>query len=83
MSTNNVTCQKRDDLKPCPFCGSKDVVLIWRQSPYNDGGFHFVKCQDCMAQGGISGTSAYITKSKTLDKAVALWNMRTEREVTE
>lgn len=49
-----------DDLKPCPFCGSKDVVVV-------NGLGYFVGCisSSCWARG---------PEAKTLNKAVELWN---------
>lgn len=42
-----------DALKPCPFCGSDELVLT--------GGF-FVRCLDCDAQSGVQYSEAHAVK---------------------
>lgn len=37
-----------EDLKPCPFCGGKDL-----EEHYAD---NWVKCKECGAESGIRGT---------------------------
>ena len=49
-------------LKPCPFCGSDDVVV---EETYTSG---YVRCRDCGAEGGFRYSH---------DEAVAAWNRRT------
>lgn len=50
------------ELKPCPFCGSKDVVLV--EIPEDT---HCVECWDC---------SAKVESYNGMDDAIAGWNSR-------
>lgn len=50
-------------LKPCPFCGSDDVVL---DETYTSG---YVRCRVCGAEGGLRDSH---------DEAAAAWNSRTD-----
>ena len=52
------------ELKPCPFCGSRDVTLQFR-------GIVYVTCLMCMAEG------PYTTVGET-PTAVELWNTRVD-----
>ncbi len=53
------------ELKPCPFCGSSDIIFE-----------HFLyeevwgKCKNCGAQSGAA-------EGKTKDEAIKVWNRRT------
>lgn len=55
------------ELMPCPFCGSKPM-LMEPNEPLFFGGY-VVACQQpsCQAQGRLSGQK---------DKAIAAWNRR-------
>lgn len=53
-------------LKPCPFCGSDDVVL---DETYTSG---YVRCRVCGAEGGLRYSH---------DEAAAAWNSRTDAKV--
>ena len=54
-----------DELKPCPFCGSKDVAMA--QNPvYN---IMFVHCDGC-------GLIASFRQSENAEDTVAAWNRR-------
>lgn len=54
-----------DELKPCPFCGSKELLA----------GFHspFIECGNCHAFGPGNA-------DLTHDEAVELWNTRTPEQ---
>lgn len=56
------------NLKPCPFCGSTDIVIVQKHgySPAD-----YVMCRGCCA---TTRSSIYT------DKAVAHWNRRTHIE---
>jgi len=54
---------KLDELKPCPFCGSEDVV-IYKSDVVDE--YHEL-CNSCEV------TTKY---SNSLDGAIALWNTR-------
>lgn len=53
------------ELKPCPFCGSYDVVVDELDETYTSG---YVRCRDCGAEGSIRDSCA---------EAAAAWNRRT------
>lgn len=53
------------ELKPCPFCGSKNILTA-TQKPVGMGEYFMIKCFDC---------SAEITRS-TKRKATEAWNRR-------
>lgn len=77
-------------LKPCPFCGSKDVSINCRGGRY--GHFTFVECNFC---GGKSGSTSVRecapecpehgfceSAEKSIFTTASHWNSRQEREVT-
>lgn len=60
---------KTPDLKPCPFCGSKDLFAQLNAWP------RFIKCWGCMAE-------ARSTKNDEEGRAdvIAKWNRRVSDE---
>lgn len=52
-------------LKPCPFCGSDDVICDMFEDVY------FVECWDCCAK---------VESYNGLEDAVAGWNARANKE---
>ena len=54
--------KEKVDLKPCPFCGSKNV------SDNYDSGYFWVECKDCK----VNGPESY----EDYDKCLELWNRR-------
>jgi Lar family restriction alleviation protein len=46
-----------EKLEPCPFCGSREVVVSNTHTNYYNG-----ECQDCGAQGACVGNGAVPTK---------------------
>ncbi len=60
-----------NELKPCPFCGGKDVEAF-QQYPEDDGGMgsYIVRCHSCDAQ-----SAQFIGKGKR-DMAIRAWNRR-------
>ncbi len=56
----------KDELKPCPFCGSKNVVLEKKNSGYQ------VRCHYCGARGKY--TVAGLAGSRI--EAIKAWNRR-------
>ena len=53
------------ELKPCPFCGSDDVICDMFEDVY------FVECWDCCAK---------VESYNGLEDAVAGWNARANKE---
>lgn len=52
-------------LKPCPFCGSKDIKVWMKFDSY------FVQCEDCSALAPDPSCTEY-----EMEEAIALWNTR-------
>ena len=65
--TGRMVCEKcekpKTELKPCPFCGGKDVQRVWKWDVC------YVKCQACGARA---------SRHWTTDEAIEAWNMRAE-----
>ena len=58
------------ELKPCPFCGSKDVEIRWHAPLFGEMAMlNYVICNDCGAMG-----SHKILESE----AIKAWNRRTD-----
>lgn len=55
------------NLKPCPFCGSKNVSVRNYSGPIIH--CYFVICEECKVESGIFGTK---------EKAEKAWNRRAE-----
>lgn len=49
-----------EELKPCPFCGSKNLCL-------NGISLHWVRCNNCLAETGGQESD---------EKAIEQWNRR-------
>ena len=60
-------------LKPCPFCGSKDVKIY----SYSDGGI-CVKCLDCYCQTHVCSDYNIVgaKKQSAYETVVEAWNRR-------
>ncbi len=56
------------ELKPCPFCGSESVSIM-----YNHHGDYAVNCD--ATRGGCGATSGY---AQMREAAVAAWNRRAD-----
>lgn len=56
---------KMAKLKPCPFCGSKNIA---DHGKYNT----WINCIDCGAEGPIRGVELW----KTKEDAIEAWNRR-------
>ena len=63
------------ELKPCPFCGSTDVLMrdargMLGKSAY-ERTYHYMQCQKCFSQTGLYGTKP---------RTIKAWNTRTPKE---
>jgi Zn ribbon nucleic-acid-binding protein len=54
-----------EDLKPCPWCGSKDLIIDTEWIP-EKGDVYFIECVDCSNPG--------IMRHKDLTTLVKNWN---------
>ena len=63
----------KDDLKPCPFCGGKNIDVDVEHFSHGCVGHWFVRCMDCTA---TVGNPALIDKPDTKYQAVKMWNVR-------
>ena len=54
------------ELKPCPFCGSKDIVF-----GYEEDGSYCIRCNDCGVQVGH-----FIEYMQHKEDIVGPWNRR-------
>lgn len=60
------------DLKPCPFCGSKNVEVFSQYEEDCPDRSAIVRCHNCDAQ------SAQMVGREKLDMAARAWNKRVE-----
>lgn len=65
-------------LKPCPFCGSKNLYIGNFDGPLEDGMTVYIRCLDCGATIEGEGVNEdEDTRYKWgLDDAMRLWNRR-------
>lgn len=72
------------DLKPCPFCGSKNVnAEVFKETESYDA---FVECDECDARGpleirfwiGVEGTKE--EREQAIAAAIEAWNKRAEEK---
>jgi Lar family restriction alleviation protein len=59
-------------LKPCPFCGSRDVARMRSSDDYK-----FVECDDCGPWAKINDPEARPSADESAAKA---WNTRTQAQ---
>ena len=74
--TSRMVCPKCEkpktaELKPCPFCGGKEIDVckegrLFGKSAYART-YIFLRCRKCYARTGVYGTKP---------KAIAVWNRR-------
>lgn len=57
-------------LKPCPFCGGDDLILIV------DGKYEHINCRDCGAGGSVAVRNELYEKTDPYE----YWNERVETE---
>ena len=66
-----------DEMKPCPFCGSRTLY----EGYHNVDGFDqpFMFCNQCKAMVTFEGYEDYVTgESDGMDELRAAWNRRAE-----
>lgn len=71
-------------LKPCPFCGSKNVRLTTKKATVHScfaeeyqGKLRVVVCCNCGCNGGIFNTLA-VSDNEARKQAIKSWNRRAE-----
>ena len=57
-----------NELKPCPFCGSNNIVIY--DKSFNSGPYYDIFCRDCQA------SVRFADESETEEGAVNMWNTR-------
>lgn len=73
-----------EKLKPCPFCGCKDVISSSMNSGknYTDYDFYFtVTCKNCLVQMSVGANLRGVPFERVedvLEQARAKWNRRTD-----
>lgn len=73
-------------LKPCPFCGSKDVAVLTSLTGKTTTGVHFdvpvavVQCFSCCAAAGFAKIEGDIDEQAAKEGAIGFWNRRAEHE---
>ena len=71
------------ELKPCPFCGSKNVVLLPKDHYLVGRGVKFkdalaiVQCMTCFSAAGFFSVKK-LGEEEAKKKAAELWNRRAE-----
>lgn len=69
-----------NDLKPCPFCGSKRVRSnLYSREGNADNYEHHVYCENCSACGPIITGEKVEPGENRWDKAREAWNARCEK----
>lgn len=59
-----------EQLKPCPFCGSHNVIIRTRTKDA------WVQCEDCKSKGAFISFTQEDIKTILQTEAVKAWNMR-------
>lgn len=65
------------ELKPCPFCGSKNIMLDVKERGYGEF-VHIAFCNGCGASGPEAEGALSLTWHPDEQSAVAAWNKRVE-----
>ena len=68
-----------EDLKPCPFCGSDNIVLIHTGNDHTRSRSVTVKCKKCICKrttGAIANTLDWCEA-----EAISAWNTRADTEL--
>ena len=63
------------ELKPCPFCGDTDDIVVERKDCYEcELDYYVVKCDGCGLQLGFG------LEFESEEEAIAAWNRRAQPE---
>lgn len=64
-----------EELKPCPFCGSKNVKLDQTDETPEESSDVWVYCEECLCDGPNASTDIF--QPQQLEQvAISLWNER-------
>lgn len=72
----------KNELKPCPFCGNKDIIIEKRsRNGGMDGSYEnwLIECRKCFAEMDIPADGFYGRKYYTKEEAITMWNCRKEK----
>ena len=73
-----------DELKPCPFCGSDDIYLTFRQEHWFGTKEPLIFCNSCKAEVSVEDDSPYTDIEKDYEyrreKVAEAWNRRANNE---
>lgn len=61
----------RPELKPCPFCGSKGILLTTERIFPSGPNRYYAECSLCLTCGPVASTRKY---------AIVKWNDRSEED---
>lgn len=64
-----------NELKPCPFCGSKDVMVYESENMYGQASDWVVRCMDGLLYGGCGNSIIRLKRNRVIEA----WNRRPEQ----
>jgi len=70
-----------DDLKQCPFCGNKEILLSEHNDTLSDNGYWKIQCSNCfveMSEAYLIGNYCEGDKPEMLIQVKNKWNRRHE-----
>jgi Lar family restriction alleviation protein len=73
------------ELKPCPFCGTDDAILVKGKQPDGNVSYEiaFVECNTCGCRTDSYITDGYMGVKNTVRDAINAWNKRAADEELE
>lgn len=66
-----------EELKPCPFCGRADKMVIWATEETSFDECRLINWRvSCNAEGDETGCGGSSGVKRTREEAIAAWNRR-------